>query len=348
MANEVGQITSKSWIKIPSKLRLGIKVVLVFSLILGGVLLALTLKPVRGYNPNPILNSVNGNYNQALEKAKSIQAQEVEQGVNPVCQTQVLEHGQKVRRVAVLYHGFTNCPAQYSILGKQIYDLGYNVIIPRMPHHGLNDRLNDDLKNLTAQELVDNIQIAVDLASGLGEEVMAFGISGGSVMAAWAGYHFPAVKTVFVAAPLFAPADFNDWQLNFIINLLELIPNQNTWWDDNSKENIEGPKYAYPRFSSKAIRPFMELSADLYSKLKKNLNQQSGKKLVLLLGENDPAINNTVARKMIELWGSSPDTTLIQYQFPANLGLGHDFIDPNQKTAKIDIVYPLILKLMQD
>lgn len=58
-----------------------------------------------------------------------------------------------MQHVILLVHGYTNCPAQFGKLGRQFYDLGYNVLIAPLPHHGLADRLNDEQGQLSAREL---------------------------------------------------------------------------------------------------------------------------------------------------------------------------------------------------
>ncbi|MEZ4769589.1 MAG: hypothetical protein R2844_14305 [Caldilineales bacterium] len=42
------------------------------------------------------------------------------------------------------------------------------------------------------------------------------------------------------------------------------------------------------------------------------------------------------------LQGSAVET----YQFPAQLGLPHDVIDPNQTEQKVDEVYPVLVELI--
>jgi esterase/lipase len=301
--------------------------------------------PVKQLDHN-FISTVQGDYTKS--KAKFLEVSKRDGAdVNPVCKTKSFDHGKKVKKVVVMFHGFTNCPAQYDMLGKQMFDSGYNVYVPRIPHHGLSDRLTNDLENLTAEELVQTIKESIDIASGLGEEISLFGISGGSVMAAWGGYYSSLVKEVFIIAPLFAPTDYKFWELKFVYNLLGILPSQFKWWDEETKENVPGPTYAYPRFSVNAVRSFLNLSLDLYSGIEQKTMPQDGKKMVLLTIEGDPAINNTVAKNMIEKWSANPDTELLKYQFPKKLGLGHDIIDPNQKTARTDIVYPKILEMMK-
>ena len=82
-----------------------------------------------------------------------MQEQEKQDSTRDVCITKLFDHGKQTEHVIVLMHGFTNCPEQFNELGRQHFDAGNNVLIPRMPYHGLSDRLTDVLVNITAENL---------------------------------------------------------------------------------------------------------------------------------------------------------------------------------------------------
>ncbi len=56
----------------------------------------------------------------------------------------VMDHGHRTKDVYVLLHGLTNNPNQFRKFGQMLFDRGANVLIPRMPHHGLADKMNND------------------------------------------------------------------------------------------------------------------------------------------------------------------------------------------------------------
>jgi len=321
---------------------------LLFKIITGVLVLALILTLFLFLKPIPVteLSAVsNLNYDQSLNKVKSQVSAEKDK-VEPVCQTKLLEHSKKTEKVIVLFHGFTNCPAQFSEFAQKLFNDGYNVYIPRIPHHGLKNVLTEDLQNLTVKELENTISDSISVATGLGDKVTLFGISGGGVMAAFGGYFFKEVNSVVFAAPLFTPGFIDVNALSFLINAIDTVPNIFFWWDDKAKEKVEGPKYAYPKYSSKAAGAFFKLSQSLKVALENNQVSQKGKTLVLLTKENDPAISNKTARGMIETWVSYPDTTIITYQFASDKAPIHDFIDPNQTKANTDYIYPIVKNLI--
>ncbi len=109
-------------------------------------------------------------------------------------------------RAILFLHGFTNSPQQFAALGEQFFRLGYNVFIPRLPRHGLSDRLTRDLKNLTEQELLQFGETMLDLTLGLGQHVAVSGLSLGGLLAAWIGQHRAEVAVAAPIAPEFGLA----------------------------------------------------------------------------------------------------------------------------------------------
>ena len=109
-------------------------------------------------------------YAAALIRFQQIQEKEGPE-VDPVCRSILLTHGNRSERSVVLFHGYTNCPQQFRELGQMFYDLGYNVLIPRLPRHGLADRKVENLSPLQAAELRDCADISVDIACSLGHKV---------------------------------------------------------------------------------------------------------------------------------------------------------------------------------
>src|SRR5579859_5139401 len=96
--------------------------------------------------------------------------------INPECASIVMEHGRRTRRAIVCMHGITSSPVQFRDLGALFYSRGYNVLIPRMPHHGYRDRLTHDHARLTVAEYQAYVTEAVALGQGLGEHLTLAGL----------------------------------------------------------------------------------------------------------------------------------------------------------------------------
>jgi alpha-beta hydrolase superfamily lysophospholipase len=129
-------------------------------------------------------------YADALRRVAAVEARDGA-AISPVCRTLLLTHGARATRAVVLLHGLTNCPEQFRVLGERLYQRGANVYIPRLPEHGLADRMTTALARLDARAMCAATDEAVDIGCGLGDTVVVVGLSIGGVMAEWAAQERP-------------------------------------------------------------------------------------------------------------------------------------------------------------
>ncbi len=122
-------------------------------------------------------------YAEALRLVAAIGADD-SPAIASECRTQLLTHGDRTRRVIVLLHGLTNCPAQWDSLGRMLFERGANVFIPRLPRHGFAERMTDELARLEARELCGFTDRVLDAAHGLGDSVTVAGLSVGGTLTA--------------------------------------------------------------------------------------------------------------------------------------------------------------------
>src|SRR5204862_7923704 len=115
-------------------------------------------------------------YAEGLERPARLQAEDDER-ISPVCRTRALLHGQRTERVVILVHGLTNCPQQWATFADLLHARGCNVLLPRMPRHGFQDRMTIEPSRLRAEELRDFADRVVDAAAGLGDDVILAGLS---------------------------------------------------------------------------------------------------------------------------------------------------------------------------
>ena len=116
-----------------------------------------TLDELAAHNDNPATD-----YDAAIARFAQVQAEEGD-AINPLCHSKLMTHGNKTERVIVLVHGMTNCPQQFAEFAPLFFEHGYNVLIPRMPRNGLANRMTEELKYLTAEELRDCCNTMVDI-----------------------------------------------------------------------------------------------------------------------------------------------------------------------------------------
>ena len=284
-------------------------------------------------------------YQDALARLERWTAQDGP-AVNPVCRTQALTHGQRVERVVILLHGYTNCPAQFRALGEQFHARGFNVLIPRLPHHGLTDRLTPDHARLTPNDLLQTLLAALDIAHGLGERVVVMGISTGGVMAAYAAQFRPDVEVAVLLSPLFGAALIPRWLAGLARWLVSRLPNRFAWWDATTKEAIAGPPYAYPRFATRAVAAILTLAASVVAAARRAPPVVRAIRVVTT--PNDEAIDRRAVADVVALWRKRAPEKVATYEFPADLPIQHDFIDPLQPQQQTAVVYPVLLDLVDD
>ena len=205
-------------------------------------------------SPNPARS-----YDEAMERWQRTQAREAELPLHDGGRTIVLTHGYQTDRVFVLLHGLTNAPRQFRELGEELFATGANVVIPRLAHHGLADRMTDAHAALTAQDLMNYAQYGVDLAQGLGRKVTVVGLSISGISAAWLAQNRDDIDEAFLLAPLFSPAVVPDPLTPAITAALARLPNKMVWWDPRLRENLPGPPYNYPRFPTHALGEALRL-----------------------------------------------------------------------------------------
>jgi len=282
-------------------------------------------------------------YESALRRIDTLRAADTDD-LNPVCRLELMSHGHRTGRAVILLHGLTNCPRQFEALGRVLHERGANVLIARMPHHGLADRLTPDLARLSAGELVRFGDEVVDIGRGLGDSVTVAGLSLGAVVAAWLAQERSDVDRAVVIAPLFGVPQLWAPLTPGLTRFFLWIPNQFVWWDDKTREKVPGPPYVYPRFSTRALGEVLRLADAVGMAARRAPPSASAVTLVTI--EGDHAVNNRAALDVERSWRSHAADRVGAYQFPGRLKLGHDLIDPLQPYQRVDLVYPVLADLM--
>ncbi|MDP9105333.1 MAG: alpha/beta fold hydrolase [Candidatus Eremiobacteraeota bacterium] len=260
----------------------------------------------------------------------------------PAALPRLFVHGGPVEHAVVLFHGFTNCPQQFDELARRYHARGCNVYVPRIPHHGLKDRLTRDLANVTVDELADFATSAFELTRPLGTNVSALGLSLGGTMAMWLAQTQPLDLAVPIA-PFLIPYPLPPAVGQFAMRLLATLPSMYFWWDFRIKEKCS-PHYAYPGYPSRALARLVFLGNVVFAAAEQA--KPRARRGVLVLNEHDNAIDNGVARRLNALWnahGAGYDELVL-----TGLGTRHDVIDPTTFPLGRTAVYPKLEALVLD
>lgn len=282
-------------------------------------------------------------YEAAIATFEAIRSDEASLPLFPGCESQLLTHGAKVARVVVYLHGLTNCPLQAEELAKQLFELGYNVYVPRWPGHGEADQMTLSLVDLTAETMVASTDQAIDLAHGLGDEVTVTGMSAGGAMTAWAAQFRADVADTVAVSPFLGPHFVPPWANRAAANLLLRMPNMMLLWNPLEPNGSPGMEHSYPRIPTHALAQFMRLGEVISDSANREPPRAAG--LGMLLNDADFAVNNALAWQVIDSWrakGRQVDVEVL----PLTDLLPHDLIDPRMPGARTELVYPVLLDMI--
>lgn len=286
--------------------------------------------------PDPV-----STYDEALTRFAQLRDRD-SQRVNPACRTRLLTHGHRTPRAVVIFHGLSNCPQQFAALADQLHVAGYNVLLSRLPRHGM-ERQADDLAGLTTEEMIASATVAVDIVRGLGDDVTVMGLSAGGALAVWCAQNRNDVDRIVAISPALGLVPAPTWAERLYVNAFKLLPNVFVWWDPKLKDASPGPPDAYPRIATRAIGALMRLG-----KLVRSQAQHVRPTVVralFVLNPSDDVVRNAAAREVAARWrqhGVDVDV----FEFPVAWNLPHDLVDPGQVDQQVDIVYPVLAALM--
>jgi esterase/lipase len=281
-------------------------------------------------------------FEEAVARVTALQAKDGPD-VRDDSRTRLWSQGKKAKHALVYYHGYTNAPPQFKILGEDLCKQGYNVLAARLPYHGLNDPLTTEQCKLTAEDMAALTQETADIAQGLGEKVTIAGLSAGGVMAAWAAQFRADVDLAVVMGPAFGLPFVPSWVSATARSVIGVLPNFYIWWDPRVKEKIVGPAHAYPRFSTKGLAETFRLGNEVRDAAKST--KPAARQIQVVLSDFDTAIHLPTAKQVVAQW-KEHGGSVSEYIFAKDLKIWHDLIDPEQSTQQIDVVYPVVLPLL--
>ena len=284
-----------------------------------------------------------GSYESAVEIVDGFKALDGP-NVNPVCHTRLYTHGRRVERSLVLLHGFTNCPAQFDALGKEFFERGWNVLIPRYPRHGYTDRLNTAIAELRSEQLIAVANRAAEAGAGLGERLVVCGLSLGAILAGHLAETRADVERAVLIAPMFGLKPIPGPALTALTEVVYRLPNFYIWWNAKAKAGIK-PAHGYPRFATHAYAALFTtgrrvmLSAERAAPLARSI--------AVITNAAEPRLDNRFTYQLVNRWrrhGANVET----FEFEAFEKLPHDLIDPVTNPPEvIERSYPVVRRFVE-
>lgn len=288
-----------------------------------------------GSHPHPVRN-----YAEAVDSISSLMHEDGP-AIATECRTTLYGHGKRTPHVVLIFHGLTNCPAQFDSLARASYERGANVFVPRLPRHGFADRMTKELGESDARELVAFTDRACDAAVGLGDTVTVVGLSVGGTLAVWAAQERKDIARAVLIAPMIGVAKAPGPFTPVVTRLTSLLPNLFVWWDDKAKQNLKGPKHVYPRFASRAVAATLLVGGETMQQAKHTA--PGVREATFVTVEGDKAVDNGLVEQLARLW-EREHVRVARTQFDDALGLNHDVVDPEQVGANVAVTYPVLEK----
>lgn len=249
-------------------------------------------------------------YDQSVaDIQKVIDADTANSDIRQECRPILKTHGQKTAKAVMLLHGVNDCPAGVADLANWFYEAGYNVYVPRAPHHGFSD--NKQHAQVRAKELVESMSDNAGLVSGLGNELGLIGHSGGGSLSTWlAQYSDGLFKRVLLLAPYYEPGanQAPKWQLPLMRNIYG--------------NHLTSDQFVEDNLSYWALANYLIIKQNYRTDLK-----ASGLKHVgVIVAEKDDLIDNALARSIPEAMASASDASFVHETIPASMGVNHDML----------------------
>jgi len=174
------------------------------------------------------------------------------------CRSRFFLHPHRTPKAFVFLHGFTAGPYQFEPLGKALFALGYNVLVPLQPGHGLAgewNRKNPPPLPTDIEPYQKFVLEWVQRSHALGDDVIVGGLSSGANLAAWLALEYPEMvgRSLLFAPFLKGRNGFFDW-------LLGVLPFYYEWFNKDAPGN-----FGYKGFRIPALRPFLELGKHVWN-----------------------------------------------------------------------------------
>ena len=294
--------------------------------------------------PVPTTSIAYPSYEAAIKDMASFDTKEADL-LRDECKSIVYSTGKKESRSIVIFHGYTNCPKQFAELGERLFKKGYNVIIPRTPGHGHSDRMTDALANVTFEDFSEYIHRSVAIGNTIGDDVTILGLSAGGTFALWAALFEPNADRFIAMAPVAYPRGFDPILRNLVIRYAALMPNEFKWWNDEQKNTLDGPNYAYPRYSSRSMGIVLHMASEVESAL--HSGTHASKVVGFVINEHDPALLPDKLLEISNLFETS-GAKMVRLLFKEKEKLPHDLIDEHNIKEHKEYVYSALLKFIDE
>jgi esterase/lipase len=240
--------------------------------------------------------------------------------------SQLFLHDRPTSKVLLFFHGFTAVPQQFASIGQAFFNAGYNVLIPRLPGHGLAGHWNRDCP----PPLPENPQVYQDFglkwlqyAQVFGDQVVLGGLSGGSTLSAWLALERPQqIDRALLFAAYLKGA-------NIVVDLV--VRSLDIYFEWKTKPGSKN--FGYQGFHMPALRAFLEIGQEVLHRA----NNQLAAPMLIVSSEADTAVNSkhhqilfeSVLKRQPRSW---------YYCFDRSLDVPHNMMTQEEGNRCLDLL----------
>ena len=120
-----------------------------------------------------------------------------------------------------------------------------------------------------------------------------------------------------------------------------MLPDIRTAW---YSVDPQAPEHTYPGFSSRALGQLLHVSVAIFAGALDRAPRVQD--VVLVTSKKDEAVSDFVTWQLIGLWRAKGLFKFAAVDFPKEMKIEHDMIDPAKKYQQTEIVYPVIVSLL--
>jgi pimeloyl-ACP methyl ester carboxylesterase len=235
-------------------------------------------------------------------------------------------HSQPSDRVLLFFHGFTSAPQQFVSIAEAFFQSGDNVLIPRLPGHGLAGVWNRNHPPPLPEDVGVYQRFGMEwleYAQALGKKVIVGGLSGGASLAAWLSFEQPeSVDRALLFAPYLANTNgIVDWLVRTLRIYFQWKPEPGTY------------HFGYEGFCMPALRAWLDLG-DIVLKQAETLPSTP---FLIVSSEADIAVNLSQQRRLFQA-ALKTQPNCWHVCFNEKLGIPHNMMNQIEGNAHEELV----------
>lgn len=238
-------------------------------------------------------------------------------------------------KAIVFFHGFTAIPAQFDAIATVFHAVGYNVIVPLLPGHGIADDWSRDNppplpEDWQAYETFGRFWL--QQARSFGDRVIVGGLSGGANLAGWLAVHCAhQVDRALLFAPYLSNANL---AVGLVVRTLDI------YFEWKTSPRLK--QFGYPGFSMPALRLLVEQGQALLDEAE----AIPAAPMLIVSSDRDLAVNEkdheilfkSVLRYQPQAW---------HFCFAAKFNVGHNMMTEAEGNDCVDLVFAIAKAFVQ-